>query len=161
KGRRVAAEYRHNYIPEGRGAATSTRKTSVLQILPSECPGIMYFLPTPKSTHGADVDPTGEFVVAGGKHATVIPVHSTVKMLQAIKDKQFEGELEGIPVLKYESTIAGEVKEPGLGPLHTEFDGKGYAYTSMFISSEIVKWKLGTWEVVDRAPTYYAVGHLM
>src|SRR5690606_28838846 len=69
--------------------------------------------------------------------------------------------LEGIPVLKYESTIAGEVQEPGLGPLHTEFDGKGYAYTSMFISSEIVKWKLGTWEVVDRAPTYYSVGHLM
>ena len=161
KGQRVAADYRHNYIPEGRGAAVSTRKTSVLQIQPSECPGVMYFLPTPKSPHGADVDPTGEFVVAGGKLATVIPVHSTVKMLQAIKDKAFEGELEGIPVLKYESTIAGEVKEPGLGPLHTEFDGKGYAYTSMFISSEIVKWKLGTWEVVDRMPIYYSVGHLM
>ena len=57
--------------------------------------------------------------------------------------------------------IAGEVQKPGLGPLHTEFDGKGYAYTSMFISSEIVKWKLGTWEVVDRMPTYYSIGHLM
>jgi len=45
--------------------------------------------------------------------------------------------------------------------LHTEFDGKGYAYTSMFISSEVVKWKLGTWEVVDRIPTYYSIGHLM
>jgi len=31
----------------------------------------------------------------------------------------------------------------------------------MFISSEIVKWKLGTWEVVDRVPTYYSIGHLM
>ena len=31
----------------------------------------------------------------------------------------------------------------------------------MFISSEIVKWKLGTWEVVDRAPAYYSIGHLM
>jgi len=57
--------------------------------------------------------------------------------------------------------LAGEVKSSGLGPLHTEFDGKGYAYTSFFISSEIVKWKLGTWEVVDRTPTYYAIGHLM
>ena len=45
--------------------------------------------------------------------------------------------------------------------MHTEFDGKGYAYTSMFISSEVVKWKLGTWEVVDRVPTYYSIGHLM
>ena len=30
----------------------------------------------------------------------------------------------------------------------------------MFISSEIVKWKLGTWEVLDRMPVYYSVGHL-
>ena len=64
-------------------------------------------------------------------------------------------------MLKYDAVIAGEVQKPGLGPLHTEFDGKGYAYTSMFISSEIVKWKLGTWEVVDRIPTYYSIGHLM
>ena len=27
----------------------------------------------------------------------------------------------------------------------------------MFVSSEVVKWKLGTWEVVDRIPTYYAL----
>ena len=161
KGRKAAVEYRHNFIDEFSRIARSERKTSVMQILPTECPGVMYFLPTPKSPHGADVDPTGEYVVAGGKLATVIPVHSTKKMLTAIANKEFEGELEGIPVLKYASTIAGEVKEPGLGPLHTEFDGKGYAYTSMFISSEIVKWKLGTWEVVDRAPTYYSVGHLM
>jgi nitrous-oxide reductase len=57
--------------------------------------------------------------------------------------------------------MAGEVQNPGLGPLHTEFDGEGYAYTSIFISSEIVKWKLGTWEVVDRIPVYYSIGHLM
>ncbi len=82
-------------------------------------------------------------------------------MIKAIEAKAFEGEIDGIPVLKYEATLAGEVKNPGLGPLHTEFDGKGYAYTSFFISSEVVKWKLGTWEVVDRVPTYYSVGHLM
>ena len=45
--------------------------------------------------------------------------------------------------------------------MHTEFDGRGNAYTSFFISSEVIKWKLGTWEVVDKAPTYYSVGHLM
>jgi len=91
----------------------------------------------------------------------VIPVHSFSKLQKAIGAKHFESEIEGIPVLKYDAILAGEVQKPGLGPLHTEFDGKGYAYTSMFISSEVVKWKLGTWEVVDRMPVYYSVGHIM
>lgn len=98
--------------------------------------------------------------MAGGKLATVIPVHSFKKMLKAIEEKQFDGEAGGIPILKYDAVVAGEVQNPGLGPLHTEFDGNGYAYTSAFISSEIVKWKLGTWEVVDRIPVYYSIGHL-
>jgi nitrous-oxide reductase len=53
------------------------------------------------------------------------------------------------------------VQNPGLGPLHTEFDGQGHAYTSMFVSSEIVKWDLATFQVLDRTPAYYAIGHLM
>ncbi len=72
-----------------------------------------------------------------------------------------ETTISGIPVLKYEEVVAGVVKEPGLGPLHTEFDGNGNAYTTFFISSEVVKWKVGTWEVLDRVPTFYSVGHLM
>jgi nitrous-oxide reductase len=81
-------------------------------------------------------------------------------MTKAIESKAFDGDVQGIPVLKYDAVIAGVVQKPGLGPLHTEFDDKGFAYTSMFLSSEIVKWKLGTWEVVDRVPTYYSIGHL-
>ncbi len=161
KGKSAPIEYMHNSIDAFTRTATSEKLTSVLTVDPKDCPGAVYFMPTPKSPHGADVDPTGEYIVAGGKLASVIPVHSFSKMLKAIEAKAFEGELDGIPVIKYEATLAGEVKNPGLGPLHTEFDGKGYAYTSMFISSEIVKWKLGTWEVVDRVPTYYSVGHLM
>ena len=121
---------------------------------------MIYYLPTPKSPHGVDVDPSGEYIVAGGKLSTVLPVHSFSKMIKAIDDKQFDGDFDGIQILKYDNVIAGEVKNPGLGPLHTEFDGNGYAYTTAFISSEIVKWKLGTWEVVDRIPTYYSPGHL-
>jgi nitrous-oxide reductase len=161
KGKAAATEYLHNVMDPATRTAHTEKVTQVMQIRPEDCPGSMYFLPTPKSPHGADVDPTGEYIVAGGKLATVIPVHSFTKMQKAIADKAFEGDFEGIPVLKYESTLAGEVKNPGLGPLHTEFDGQGYAYTSFFISSEIVKWKLGTWEVVDRVPTYYSIGHLM
>lgn len=161
KAKTSPAEYIHNYMDEGSRAATSETKTSVKMLDPRDCVGVVYFLPTPKSPHGVDVDPSGEYIVAGGKLATVIPVHSFTKLKKAIDDKAFEKEIDGIPVLKYGSVMAGEVQKPGLGPLHTEFDGKGYAYTSMFISSEVVKWKLGTWEVVDRVPTYYSIGHLM
>ena len=156
----MKANYVRNYFDE-RHIAVTERKTSVKVLTPANCPGLIYYLPTPKSPHGVDVDPTGEYIVAGGKLAATIPVHSFTKMQAAIKNKEFEKEIDGIPVLKYESVIAGEVVDPGLGPLHTEFDGKGYAYTSMFLSSEITKWKLGTWEVVDKVPTYYSIGHLM
>jgi nitrous-oxide reductase len=154
------AEYYHNFMGEDR-IARSTVKESVQVLEPGDCEGMIYFLPTPKSPHGVDVDPSGEYIVAGGKLATVIPVHSFSKMMAAIDAEAFETTIDGIPVLQYEAVMAGEVQEPGLGPLHTEFDGNGYAYTSMFISSEIVKWELGTWQVVDRIPAYYSTGHLM
>jgi nitrous-oxide reductase len=160
RGRQVAVPYVHNHMGEDR-VARSERRSGVRVLEPADCEGMIYFLPTPKSPHGVDVDPTGEYIVAGGKLATVIPVHSFSKLLAAIEAKAFEGEADGIPVLRYDAVMAGEVQNPGLGPLHTQFDGKGYAYTSAFISSEIVKWKLGTWEVVDRIPTYYSIGHLM
>ncbi|MEZ4415696.1 MAG: Sec-dependent nitrous-oxide reductase [Gemmatimonadota bacterium] len=152
--------YRHNYLGDDH-IATSEEVTSVRTMEPSDCANMVYFLPTPKSPHGVDVDPTGEYIVAGGKLATVIPVHSFQKMTAAIQAQDFDEVIDGIPVLRYESVLAGEVQNPGLGPLHTEFDGRGYAYTTAFISSEIVKWQLGTWQVVDRIPVYYSVGHLM
>jgi nitrous-oxide reductase len=161
KAKKFGGSYVHNFVDPKTGVASSETKTGVTMLYPADCDGLVYYLPTPKSPHGVDIDPSGEYIVAGGKLATVIPVHSFTKMLKAIADKQFEKTIDGIPVLKYEAVIAGEVQKPGLGPLHTEFDGRGNAYTSMFISSEVVKWKLGTWQVLDRIPVYYSVGHIM
>jgi len=154
------ARYRHNYFDENH-IAVSEERSSVRVIEPADCENLVYFLPTPKSPHGVDVDPTGEYIAAGGKLATVIPVHSFSKMIAAIEAGDFEEVVDGIPVIRYESVIAGEVENAGLGPLHTEFDGRGFAYTTAFITSEIVKWQIGTWQVVDRIPVYYSVGHLM
>jgi len=136
-------------------------REQVLQLDPNELADMVYFVPCPKSPHGVDVDPTGQYFIGSGKLAALIPVFSFEKFQQAIAAGDFEGEFGGIPVLKYESVLKGEVKKPGLGPLHTEFDGRGNAYTSMFVSSEIVKWNVETLEVLDRVPTYYSIGHLM
>lgn len=161
KGRKVKTQYAHNTWNEETHTATSKMEQEVTVLSAKELKDICYFMPTPKSPHGCDVDPTGEYIIGSGKLAAMIPVHSFSKMLKAIENKEFSGEYDGIPILKYESTLHGEVQKPGLGPLHTEFDGKGNAYTSMFVSSEVVKWDIKTLKVLDRQPTFYSVGHLM
>ena len=160
-GTKMPANYAHNVYNEDTHMATSTMKKEVLTVDPTEVPGAIYFLPTPKSPHGCDVDPSGEYIVGSGKLSADVTVHSFSKMIKAIAEEKFDGDAYGIPILNYDAINAGAVKQAGLGPLHTEFDGQGNAYTTFFISSEVVKWKLGTWEVIDRKPTYYSVGHLM
>jgi nitrous-oxide reductase len=160
KGKTAKAKYAHNVLDEKTHMSTSTILQEVLQLDPLELKDIVYFIPCPKSPHGCDVDPTGEYIIGSGKLAALIPVFSFSKLQKAIAAKEFEGEFAGIPVVKYESALHGEVQKPGLGPLHTEFDGKGNAYTSMFVSSEIVKWNIESLQVLDRVPTYYSIGHL-
>lgn len=160
KAEKVKVRYAHNRFDEKTHTAISEIKTEVNVLDVSVLKDIAYFIPCPKSPHGCDVDPTGEYIVGSGKLAAIIPVFSFDKIQKAIADKNYEGEYQGIPVLKYDAALYGEVKKPGLGPLHTEFDGKGNAYTSFFVSSEVVKWNIEKLEVVDRVPTYYSVGHL-
>ncbi|MBK6398902.1 MAG: Sec-dependent nitrous-oxide reductase [Bacteroidetes bacterium] len=160
KGKKQKVRYAHNTYSDVTHTATSEILTDVTVLDSKELKDICYFIPCPKSPHGCDVDPSGEYIVGSGKLAALIPVFSFDKMQKAIAAKDYAGEFEGIPVIKYESVLYGEVKKPGLGPLHTEFDGKGNAYTSFFVSSEIVKWNIKDLKVLDRASTFYSVGHL-
>jgi len=160
KGKRVPAKYVRNVYDEKTHTARSETKNEVIVLDVKELKDICYMIPCPKSPHGCDVDPSGEYIVGSGKLAALIPVFSFDKLQKAIAAKDFAGEYEGIPVVKYESALYGEVQKPGLGPLHTEFDGNGNAYTSFFVSSEVVKWNIKDLKVLDRAPTYYSVGHL-
>lgn len=137
---------------------------------PAKVPGVLYFVPIGKSPHGMDTDPTGKWIVAGGKLQPATTVLNFEKVQAAINNKTFEGEFRGVPILKYEAVVEGEVPV-GLGPLHTQFDGKGNAYTSMFIDSAIVKWKLPPWTdaekkdltkaVLDKVQTHFSTGHLV
>ncbi len=159
-GKMMPAKYAHNVYDHDTHVGTSTMKEEVRVINPSDVPGAVFLLPTPKSPHGCDVSPDGQYIVGNGKLSANLTVHSFPKMLEAIENEKFDGDAYGIPILSFEDVLAGQVEQAGLGPLHTEFDDKGNAYTTFFISSEVVKWKLDTWEVVDRKPTYYSVGHL-
>jgi nitrous-oxide reductase len=161
KGRKSRNKYLHNTWDHHTHSASSKVEEEVVVLDPTELPDLLYFMPCPKSPHGCDTDPTGSYIVGSGKLAALIPVFSFDKVQKAIAAKDYEGEFGGIPVLKYDSVLHGEVKKPGLGPLHTEFDGKGNAYTSFFVTSEIVKWNIESLQVVDRSPTFYSVGHMM
>jgi len=137
---------------------------------PAKVPGILYLLPIGKSPHGVDTDPSGKWLSYGGKLQPAVTVVSIEKLLTAINNKTFDGDFRGIPTIKYEAVVEGEVPV-GLGPLHTQYDGLGNAYTSMFIDSNITKWKLPPWTdderkdlnkvVLDKVPTHYSTGHLV
>ncbi len=126
---------------------------------PKKVPGFVYLMPCGKSPHGVDVSPDGKWIVGSGKLAGITTAFNFEKVTTAIRNKDFTGDEDGIPVLKYESIKDAEV-QVGLGPLHTQFGPDGWAYTSLFVDSAIAKWKLGTWEVVDKVPMSYSIGHL-
>jgi nitrous-oxide reductase len=126
---------------------------------PKDTPGFVFLIPAAKSPHGVDVSPDGKYIIGSGKLQSITTVFNIDKIKVAIEKKDFTGEEDGIPVLKYEDVKDAEVNV-GLGPLHTQFDDQGYAYTSLFVESAVAKWKLGTWEVVDKIPVSYNIGHL-
>lgn len=126
---------------------------------PKDVPGLVFLLPCSKSPHGVDVSPDGKYIVGSGKLQSITTVFNMEKILTAIQKKDFTGNEDGIPVLNYNNIKDAEVNV-GLGPLHTQFDDKGFAYTSLFVESAVAKWKLGTWEVVDKIPITYNIGHL-
>ena len=137
---------------------------------PAKVPGVLYFLPVPKSPHGIDTDPSGRWIVAGGKLAPLASVFDFNKIQAAVDAKQFDSSVRGIPVIKYEAVLEGDVPV-GLGPLHTQYDGKGNAYTSLFVESAVAKWKLPPWTpeeradlnkvILDKMPVHYNIGHLV
>ncbi|MDL2343041.1 Sec-dependent nitrous-oxide reductase [Deinococcus sp. MIMF12] len=132
----------------------------VKMVDPRDVEGSIFAVPTPKSPHGVDVTPDGTRFIAAGKLAPLMTVFSFQKAFNAIEQGKFAGEEFGIPVIAYEDVLEREVDPPGaLGPLHTQFDDRGNAFNTMFISSEVVKWNIDTGQVLDRKPVFYSPGH--
>ncbi|MDP4127784.1 MAG: Sec-dependent nitrous-oxide reductase [Bacillota bacterium] len=126
---------------------------------PRKHPGIAYLLPIAKNPHGVDVSPDGKWIVYSSKLDPVVTIISTEKLKKAIASKNFEKTTWGLPVLK-EADLQEAQIQVGVGPLHTQFDDQGYAYTSLFVESAVTKWQLGSWKVIDKQPVNYNVGHV-
>lgn len=130
--------------------------------------GVLFFAPEPRSPHGVDVAPNGRYITVAGKLDPHTTVYDIEKIKKAIADKTFEGtDPFGVPILKFDAVVAGRVAV-GNGPLHTQYDDKGYAYTSLFVDSAVAKWTLGepyfkgdqAFKMVDKVPVHYNIGHL-
>ncbi len=124
--------------------------------------GLFFLVPEPKSPHGVDVDPTGDYIVVAGKLDSHAWVYSFAKIQKAIAEKKFEGtDRYGIPIIKLDDALHGSV-EVGLGPLHNQFDSKkGVVYTSIYVDSKITKWDYINLKVLGDVPSHYNVGHLV
>lgn len=139
------------------GMAVIRMKTAVEE-------GVLYLAPEPKSPHGADVTPDGKYIVVAGKLDPHVTIYGMEKIQKAIADQAWELDEFGIPVLNFDAVMVAQL-ELGLGPLHTQFDDKGFAYTSLFLDSMVAKWKLGgddpaAYAVVDKVSVQYNVGHI-
>lgn len=125
--------------------------------------GLLYLVPEPKSPHGVDVSPDGKYIVVSGKLDPHVTIFSFEKMMAAIEKGGHDTDEFGIPILPFEECLEAQV-ELGLGPLHTQFDSSGYAYTSLFLDSAVARWKMGhedgKWELVEKVPVHYNVGHI-
>lgn len=130
--------------------------------------GILFFAPEPRSPHGVDVSPDGNYLVVSGKLDPHVTVYGMDLIKKAIEAKDFEGnDSFGVPVLNYKNIVAGQV-EVGPGPLHTQFDDKGHGYTSLFLDNTVAKWTLGdpyykgeeAFKLVDKVQIHYNIGHL-
>lgn len=115
-------------VVDGTRAANSDPKTALTA-----------YVSVPKNPHGVNASPDGKYFICAGKLSPTATVIELAKVLD-----WFDGKLAEI-----DKAIVAEV-EIGLGPLHTAFDGRGNAYTTLFLDSQVVKWN------VDKAIQFYA-----
>jgi len=143
------------------GKATTLKGIRVLPLGVAAQEGVLTFIGESKSPHGCDVTPDGKEIIVSGKldmHATV---YDFAKIKDLIANKKFESkDAYGVPILAFKDTIRGQV-ELGLGPLHTQFDDKGNAYTSLFLESKVAKWSIKDLKLIEKLSVHYNIGHLL
>jgi len=142
------------------GKTRNARGRRIIPLQTAIDEGLLYFVPEPKSPHGVDVTPDGTRLVISGKLDPHVTIYSWEKIKAAIDAGSFTGkDTYGVPIISFDDVVTGQL-EVGLGPLHTQFDNKGNAYTSLFLESAVAKWSLDPLKLLDKISVHYNVGHI-